>query len=654
MTSENNNQRSDIKKSPQNILLIYLLLLMAFLIWNGIKYANRQQDEIKIPYSEFIKQLKSDNVRKVVIEEDKIKGSFLKAILFSDLTIYKQDMEARSKYDEEFKDTGKTFTGFQTTFPQAIGDPNLLVLLEQHNVMVDVISSTRNKLITTLLSWLPFLLLILFFLWMSNQAMGRRGNMFGFGKSKARLYQGDKKVVTFDDIAGADEAKAQLQQEVDFLSNPKKYHDIGAKIPRGILLIGPPGTGKTLLAKAVAGEAGVPFLSISASEFVEMFVGVGASRVRDLFAQGKQAAPSIIFIDELDAVARRRGAGMGTVNDEREQTLNQLLVEMDGFDERLEVIILAATNRPDVLDPALLRPGRFDRQVALGLPDREGRKGILKIHTRRLKLDPDVDFSLLARSSTGMSGADLANLCNEAALVAARKDNKKVCMADFEQAFDKVLLGEKRKLYMDPKEREVIAYHEAGHAVAAWFIPEADQVHKVTIIPHGKALGVTQQLPTEDHYNLSKAYLMARLAVLLAGRTAEEIAIGEITTGAENDLIEATQLARKMVTRWGMGKLGLRAFRADEEHPFLGYELSRGKDYSESTAAIVDEEVKKLLDKSHETVHKILVSNKEKLDATVHLLLKDETIDSKELEKILGPRGLLKIVEKPKQNTNDI
>ncbi len=316
MTSQKNNNKSDIKKPPQNLLIIYLLLLMAFLIWNGINLAKKQQDGIKIPYTEFISQLKADNVSRVVIEEDKIKGSFVKAMMFSDLEISKQDIETRSKYEKEYKDSGKTFSRFETIFPKDIGDSNLLALLEEHKVVVDVISSTRNKLITTLLSWLPFLLLILFFLWMGNQAVGRRGNVFGFGKSKARLYKGDQKVVTFEDVAGADEAKAQLQQEVDFLRSPKKYHDIGAKIPRGILLIGPPGTGKTLLARAVAGEAGVPFFSISASEFVEMFVGVGASRVRDLFAQGKQAAPSIIFIDELDAVARRRGAGMGTVNDE--------------------------------------------------------------------------------------------------------------------------------------------------------------------------------------------------------------------------------------------------------------------------------------------------------------------------------------------------
>ncbi len=655
MKSEKNNQKSESKNPPKNILIIYLLIFIAFLIWNGINLVKNQQEEINIPYTEFISQIKGDNVRKVVIEEDKIKGYFVKAMLLSDLATSRQDSDTDTEYYKQDNDLGAgTFTEFQTIFPQAIGDPNLLALLEEYNVIVDVKSPSRNRFVTAILSWLPFLLLILFFLWMGNQTVGRKGKIFGFGQSKARLYKGDQKVITFEDVAGADEAKTQLQQEVDFLRSPTKYHNIGAKIPRGILLIGPPGTGKTLLARAVAGEAGVPFFSISASEFVEMFVGVGASRVRDLFNQGKQAAPSIIFIDELDAVARRRGTGMGTVNDEREQTLNQLLVEMDGFDERLEVIILAATNRPDVLDPALLRPGRFDRLVALGLPDKKGREGILKIHTRRLKLDSDVDFLILARTSTGMSGADLANLCNEAALVAARKDQKKVTMSDFEQAFDKVLLGEKRKLYMDPKEREVIAYHEAGHAIAAWFIPEADEVHKVTIIPHGQVLGVTQQLPAEDHYNLSRSYLMARLAVLLAGRTAEEIALGEITTGAENDLIEATKLARKMVTRWGMGKLGLRAFRADEEHPFLGYELSRGKDYSESTAAVVDEEIKNLLEKSHEKVYKILIGNKNKLNLTANSLLKEETIDAKDLENILGPRPRLKIVAQTKLQSNEI
>jgi cell division protease FtsH len=439
-------------------------------------------------------------------------------------------------------------------------------------------------------------------------------------------------------VAGADEAKKDLQEVVDFLRHPQKYHDLGARIPRGILLVGPPGTGKTLMARAVAGEAGVPFFNISASEFVEMFVGVGASRVRDLFEKAKAAAPAIVFIDELDAVGRRRGAGLGTVNDEREQTLNQMLVEMDGFDDRHEVIILAATNRPDVLDPALLRPGRFDRQVVVGLADRQGREGILRIHTRDLRLAPDVDLTLLARTTTGFSGADLANLCNEAALVAARHDHVQVTMADFEEAVDKVLLGEVRPLLLNDHDRRVVAYHEAGHALAAWLTPSADPVHKVTIIPRGRALGVTEQVPGDDHYNYSREYLLARLLVMLGGRTAEEIALGDMTTGAENDLVEATRLARRMAMRWGMGSLGPVAFQADEQQPFLGYELAQGRDFSETTAAQVDQDVQQLLQERHEAARHLLTSARDKLDKLVKVLLQEETIDRDALGRILGPR----------------
>jgi cell division protease FtsH len=365
-----------------------------------------------------------------------------------------------------------------------------------------------------------------------------------------------------------------------------------------------------------------------------------------LFKQAKESAPSILFIDELDAVARRRGAGLGTVNDEREQTLNQLLVAMDGFDEREEVIVLAATNRPDVLDPALLRPGRFDRQVVLGLPDLIGREGILKIHTRKLKLKSDVDIKLLARPTTGMSGADLANLCNEAALVAARDNHGEVTKADFEEALDKIRLGEKRQILLDQNQKRVIAYHEAGHAIVAWFTPQADEVHKVTIIPRGQALGVTEQLPGREQYNYSLSYLVARIEVMLGGRTAEELALGEITTGAENDLVEATQLARRMVTRWGMGELGLAAFRADEEHPFLGYELARGKDYSEETASFIDREVRRLLDASHTKVFDLLSSKKGKLNCLAQALLERETIGKEELIKILGARPGSGILQK--------
>jgi cell division protease FtsH len=485
---------------------------------------------------------------------------------------------------------------------------------------------------------LPLLLLVLVMVWMGRQAAQSQSGIFSFGRSQARRYTADHPGVTFDDVAGADEAKAELQEVVDFLRYPQKYHEIGARIPRGVLLVGPPGTGKTLMARAVAGEAGVPFFDISGSEFVEMFVGVGASRVRDLFERAKAAAPAIVFIDEMDAVGRRRGAGLGTVNDEREQTLNQLLVEMDGFDERHEVIILAATNRPDVLDPALLRPGRFDREVTVNLPDRQGREGILRIHTRGLPLAHDVDVSLLARSTTGLSGADLANLVNEAALVAARYDHRQISMADFEEALDKVLLGGVRALLLDDHERRVVAYHEAGHALVAWLTPAADPVHKITIIPHGRALGVTEQVPGEDHYNYHRAYLLARLAVMLGGRTAEEIALGDVTTGAENDLVEATRLARRMVTRWGMGSLGLVAFQADEEQPFLGYELAQGRDYSEATAARIDQDVQSLLEEQHEAVYRLLSDTRDQLDHLVEALLKEETIDQDTLTHILGPR----------------
>ena len=425
------------------------------------------------------------------------------------------------------------------------------------------------------------LLLVFYFVWMGRKAMSSQSSLFGLGRAKAKRYSSEQPKVTFNDVAGADEAKGDLEEVVDFLQNPQKYHEIGARIPHGTLLVGPPGTGKTLLARAVAGEAGVPFFSISGSEFVEMFVGVGASRVRSLFEQAKAASPSIVFVDELDAVGRRRGAGLGATNDEREQTLNQLLVEMDGFDERQEVIVLAATNRPDVLDPALLRPGRFDRQVTVPLPDREGREGILRIHTAKIPIAPDVNLDLLSRKIVGMSGADIANLCNEAALVAARRHHKQVSMADFEEAIDKIILGGARPSLTDPNARRVVAYHEGGHATVAWLTPAADPVHRVTIIPHGRALGITEQVPSEEQYNYSRTYLVARIDVMLGGRVSEQIAFGDVTTGAENDLIQATRLARRMMTRWGMGSLGPVAFESDEQQPFLGYELSRGRDYSE-------------------------------------------------------------------------
>jgi cell division protease FtsH len=406
-----------------------------------------------------------------------------------------------------------------------------------------------------------------------------------------------------------------------------------------VLLIGPPGTGKTLLARAVAGEAGVPFFSISGSEFVEMFVGVGASRVRALFKEVKEAAPAILFVDELDAVGRRRGAGVGMVNDEREQTLNQLLVEMDGFDARLSVIVVAATNRPDVLDPALRRPGRFDRDVVVGLPDLKGRRGILEIHVRQLTLADDLNLDQVAGMTMGMSGAQLANLCNEAALFGARRGHEAVMQSDFESALDKIVLGDERPLALNPEARRVIAYHESGHALVAWLTPEADQVHKVTIIPHGMALGVTEQRPDEDQYNVSRRYLVARLAVMLGGRASEEVAIGDVTTGAENDLKQATELARRMVTAWGMSELGLAAYESAGEDRFLGYELGRNRAYSEETARRIDKAIHDLLEESHERAVRLLREGRDRLDRLVEALLDHETVPQSELTELLGPRA---------------
>jgi cell division protease FtsH len=627
--------------SPWREFVTWLLILIVLAVWNIIVLWPKGHSSVDIPYTAFVAQVRSGNVAKVHIAGDEITGSFVKPLVWPEPSQpATSSIPPNPKTVPAINPNGSlmTYTGFRTTYPTAVGDPNLMSTLESHKVIVEVSHPASPWAIELLANWGPMLLLVGFFWWMGMKASQAQAGLFGLGRSKARRYNADLSKITFEDVAGADEAKSELQEEVDFLRQPLKYHKVGARIPRGVLLVGPPGTGKTLLARAVAGEAGVPFFSLSASEFVEMFVGVGASRVRDLFNEAKAAAPSIVFIDELDAVGRQRGAGIGRGNDEREQTLNQLLVEMDGFDARHEVIVLAATNRADVLDPALLRPGRFDRQVVVGLPDRKGREGILRIHTRNLHLSLNVDLSILARSTTGFSGADLANLCNEAALIAARHNRTEVVMADFEEAQDKVLLGGARPSLVDPNDRRIVAYHESGHALVAWLTPAADPVHKVTIVPHGRALGVTEQLPGDDHFNYSVTYLMARLAVMLGGRTAEEIAIGDITTGAENDLIEATGLARRMVTRWGMGNLGLVAFKSDDHQPFLGYDLSQGRGYSEATAAKIDQEVQRLLEERHEAVRQLLISAREKLDRLVKALLQEETVGQPMLAEILGPR----------------
>lgn len=630
------------QKPPQKTGLnpIWWIIMLGLLAWNVYAFWPRSQTQISLPYSSFVDQVKADHVQSVQISGSSIKGIFTQPQLSTELIPVPTTSPNATPSAGVIPTASQpvTFTTFTTNFPDVVGDTTLMPLLNLHNVIVAVSPPASPWFTILLTNGLPILLMVGFLVLLTRQASRGQENIFSFGRSKARRFIEDKNKITFRDVAGADEAKRELQEVVDFLRSPQKYHKLGARIPRGVLLVGPPGTGKTLLGRAVAGEADVPFYNISASEFVEMFVGVGASRVRTLFEQAKSTAPAIVFIDELDAVGRRRGAGIGNVNDEREQTLNQLLVEMDGFDANHEVIILAATNRPDVLDPALLRPGRFDRQVNVALPDRKGREGILQIHTRPIHLGPDIDLSLLARSTTGLSGADLANLCNEAALVAASKNHDSVSMNDFEEAIDRIILGEVRPLILEEEDRRIVAYHESGHVIVAWLTPNTDPVHKVTIVPHGRALGVTEQMPEEDRYNYGKEELLARIRVMLGGRSAEEIACDDITTGAENDLVEATRLARRMITRWGMGSLGLQAFAADEEQPFLGYELTQGRDYSEQTAAQIDKDIQTILNTCHDEVKTLLDREHEKLDALVDTLLKDETVEQEGLERILGPR----------------
>jgi cell division protease FtsH len=626
------------KRSKPRVAWWWWVLILVLLAWNVWTFWPAPKPEASIPYTAFLSQVREGNVTSVDIRSEQITGQLAKAIPWPDPA---SDVAAAPGTTPtavgQAIPTPSLYTTVRTVFPQVVGDAALLPLLRAHQVEVNV-QPPPSPLLTILLTYgLPLLLLVGVMVWMGSRARRSQASAFTFGRSRARRHEGNRSEVTFEDVASADEAKQDLEEVVDFLRHPQKYHDIGARIPRGVLLVGPPGTGKTLLARAVAGEADVPFFNISASEFVEMFVGVGASRVRDLFDQAKATAPAIVFIDELDAVGRRRGTGLGTVNDEREQTLNQLLVEMDGFDERHEVIILAATNRSDVLDPALLRPGRFDREVLVGLPDRTGREEILHIHSRMLRLADDVDLPLLARTTTGFSGADLANLCNEAALTAARHNHDQVKLADFEEALDRVLLGGARPMLLDARERRNVAYHEAGHAMVAWLTPDADPVHKVTIIPHRLALGVTRQMPEEDRYSYGREYLRARLQVMLAGRAAEEIALGEVTTGAESDLAQATRLARRMVTRWAMGSLGLVAFQADEGRPFLGYELTQGRGYSEETATRIDQDVQQLLDESHEHVRTLLAGMRELLERFVQELLREETLGQEDLRRILGP-----------------
>ena len=536
-------------------------------------------------------------------------------------------------------------TKFQVTIPKE-ESPNVTKALKDKGVQLKVKEVHSGDWVLILLNAAPLILLVGFCLFLMRQMQSGGNKALSFGKSRARLLSAQQKKATFKDVAGTDEAKEELQEIIEFLKDPQKFQKLGGRIPKGVLLVGPPGTGKTLLARAIAGEANVPFFSISGSDFVEMFVGVGASRVRDLFEQGKKNAPCIIFIDEIDAVGRHRGAGLGGGHDEREQTLNALLVEMDGFETNEGVILIAATNRPDVLDPALLRPGRFDRRVVVARPDVKGREEILRVHTRKVPIADDVELSVIARGTPGFSGADLANLVNEAALWAARQNRKAVMMVDFEMSKDKVMMGvERRSMILSDEEKKNTAYHEAGHALVAAMTPGADPVHKVTIIPRGMALGLTMQLPEDDKHTYTREYLETMLAVLMGGRSAEEIFLGHITTGAGNDIERATDIARNMVCEWGMSELGPLAYGKKEEAIFLGREIAQHRDYSEDTAIQIDKEVKSIVNGGYERATNLLLNNRETLERIAQALLEREVIDANEVKLLMENKPL---PEKPR------
>ncbi len=620
---------------------MWFMLLMV-LAWNLYAFlVPKTPPAAVLSYSAFLQQVRSDNVASVDLTGQNGDGVFKNAITQPADTGGTPSGAAPTSAPPRAPSTAPASYARFTTVMPVNGDDRLLPLLDQHGVTTVVTDTTgKSWFLDLAATLLPMALLVGMLFFMGRQSQRGAQSMFGFGGSKARLYNLEKPGVTFADVAGQVEAKADLLEVVDFLKRPERYRQLGARLPRGVLLIGPPGTGKTLLARAVAGEANVPFFSISASEFVEMFVGVGASRVRDLFTKAKAASPSILFVDEIDAVGRQRGAGLGGGNDEREQTLNQLLVEMDGFDDKTSVIVIAATNRPDVLDPALLRPGRFDRQVTVGLPDRTGREAILKIHTHPLKMGSDVKPDLLARRTPGFSGADLANLANEAALAAARRGGAKVAMKDFDEAMDKIVLGTRQAALVNEEERRLVAYHEGGHALVARLTAGTDPVSKITIIPHGRALGVTEQFSEEDRRNYSRSYLAGRLTVLLGGRASEELVFGDPTTGAESDLKQATALARRMVGLWGMSEeLGAIWYGVGETHPFLGREIGAPREYAEATAAELDSVVRQMVEKAHRQARDLLEGHRACLDALADELQLHETVDGQQLDALLTKDG---------------
>ncbi len=590
------------KNKPMRSLLFWISAgIIIILAWSLLQSPAMAKKEVT--FSQFMTEVEQGKVEEVTIQDNDVRGKFT---------------------------DGQTF---KTVLPAGYTD--LIKILRDNKVNIVVKDTSRSPILSILLSSLPFLLLIVFWVFFMRQMQSGGNKAMAFGKSRAKLFSAQQKKVTFKDVAGVEEAEYELGEIIEFLREPRKFQRLGGRIPKGVLLVGAPGTGKTLLARAVAGEADVPFFSISGSDFVEMFVGVGASRVRDLFDQGKKHAPCLIFIDEIDAVGRQRGAGLGGGHDEREQTLNQLLVEMDGFDSNEGIILIAATNRPDILDSALLRPGRFDRRIIVNMPDVKGREDILGVHVRRVPLGEDVDLKVLARSTPGFSGADLANLVNEAALLGARLGEDKVTMKDLESSKDKVLMGVERKsMIISEEEKKNTAFHEAGHALTAALIPEADPIHKVTIIPRGLALGLTQQLPLDDRYTYTKEYLEAQLSVLMAGRVAEMLFLNKTTTGAANDFEKSTEIARKMVCQWGMSDLGPLTYGERDDLIFLGRDLAVNKNYSERTSERIDDEVKKIVTRSLHRTQELLEANRDKLLKIAEMLLEKESLSSDEINAI--------------------
>ena len=606
------NSSSTVK----TILFWISIVFLGVMLWRLVSANSQTAREDTPSYSEFAAKVDAGDVKEVT------------------LYISPNSYELQGEYIRPVN------RKFRVTIPKEKA-PQVMDTLRDKAVQLNVKEGRNSDWWLVLVNFLPLLLLAAFVFFLMRQMQAGGNKALSFGKSRARLLSAQQKKATFKDVAGSDEAKEELQEIIDFLKDPQKFQKLGGRIPKGVLLVGPPGTGKTLLARAIAGEANVPFFSISGSDFVEMFVGVGASRVRDLFEQGKKNAPCIVFIDEIDAVGRHRGAGLGGGHDEREQTLNALLVEMDGFESNEGVILIAATNRPDVLDPALLRPGRFDRRVVVARPDVKGREEILRVHTRKVPISDDVDLSIIARGTPGFSGADLANLVNEAALWAARQNRKFVMMADFEMAKDKVLMGVERKsMILSDEEKKNTAYHEAGHALVAAMTPGADPVHKVTIIPRGMALGLTMQLPEADKHTYTKEYLEGMLAVLMGGRTAEEIFLGHITTGAGNDIERATDIARNMVCEWGMSQLGPLAYGKKEEAIFLGREIAQHRDFSEDTAVQIDKEVKRIVNEAYENAHALLSNHRDTLEHVALALLEREVLDANEVKLLMEGKPL--------------